>query len=350
MAAVEAAPADAPFPTGAPLTLPQHETACRQGEAQSCIAVGDWWAQQGKRASSSEAWTKHLRACRAAPRVCAELARRYAVGDRVEAAPRRSAIFLRMGCEHDDTVCEVAEEYVIDRRVPMDAPVTFELSKLVCKRLPSSCAAFARAFDTEDGRSHAWAAQFKAAACHANKASCVRGAATSPQAQRQSRIEAARDARDADKATAVPWSKRTSRQLEFHCPATPQTLDPYADPEVCLILATRYRDGIGVERDPARAAKYLARACTEADSAEACYRLAAQYRLGVGVRHDFPRAAKLYARACDQQHALACWRLARDYAGGLGVARDVDRARALFDRACNDGIQTACHDRKRLRP
>ena len=63
--------------------------------------------------------------------------------------------------------------------------------------------------------------------------------------------------------------------------------------EHCLVLGDKYRDGVDVAKDPARAAALYQTAC-DAGVLAACNRLGALYE-----RQDAARAVALYRKACD---------------------------------------------------
>ncbi len=264
------------------------------------------------------------------------LAERYATGDRVEAAPRRAAILLRIGCEADASACEAAERFLLDRRVPLDARGTFDLAVLVCRRFPRRCRALADAFDDDTDAPFAWSGGLVRVACDADRTTC---------GHEDARIALEREYPDDEYQRALATQRFD--ELAWRCPLEQSNRRYPPEAEVCVALAGRYRDGAGVEKDPARATTYLRLGC-DAGSAEGCYQLAHLYRLGIGVRRQRDRAAELYARACTAHHAFACWRLGRQYASGIGVVRDRDRARELLSQSCTDGIEAACRDRDAL--
>ena len=73
------------------------------------------------------------------------------------------------------------------------------------------------------------------------------------------------------------------------------------DAEAALFLAYAYRNGLGVGRDPASAARWY-RFAAERGHPEAQYELALMYELGLGVTRDVDEAAAWYglssAQAC----------------------------------------------------
>ena len=82
--------------------------------------------------------------------------------------------------------------------------------------------------------------------------------------------------------------------------------------EHCLVLGDKYRDGVDVAKDPARAAALYQTAC-DAGVLAACNRLGALYE-----RQDAARAVALYRKACEGGDSYGCVNLGRAYWVGLG--------------------------------
>jgi TPR repeat protein len=73
------------------------------------------------------------------------------------------------------------------------------------------------------------------------------------------------------------------------------------DFRACSAAANIYVEGLGVARDPARAAVLLAKSCVDGEvgtEAESCEALARMYDAGVGVERSTDRALGLYAGVC----------------------------------------------------
>jgi len=153
-------------------------------------------------------------------------------------------------------------------------------------------------------------------------------------------------------------------------------------PVNCNNVGVVYEDGIGVPRDPVRAAQFRARACDQ-DFGPACSELASATLAGVGVQRspadamalyekacgleDYPscdtlgglliegtklpadssRGIELCTRACEHGQAASCRRLADAYAAGRGVERDPAAAKRHRERACALGDRTSCGKAKR---
>jgi len=111
--------------------------------------------------------------------------------------------------------------------------------------------------------------------------------------------------------------------------------------EACEGLGRIYREGLGVPKDPARAADLLGKAC-DAGHGSACDTLGISYQTGQGVPQDYSKAASLYSKACDAGVAKGCNKLGLMYANGKGVAKDESRAAALYRKACDAGEAMSC--------
>lgn len=69
---------------------------------------------------------------------------------------------------------------------------------------------------------------------------------------------------------------------------------------------------------------------------------ALRVRDGRGVERDPARAAQMLERACDRGFAPSCIALSDMVEAGDGVAADADRARSLLEQACASGSTDAC--------
>lgn len=147
-------------------------------------------------------------------------------------------------------------------------------------------------------------------------------------------------------------------------PARPQTVDEIFD------LGYAYDEGVGVARDPARAAELYTTACN-AGQRSACYNLglllepsdagraevaweagcrmqddAACMALG-NLAHDrgaagVDRALDFYGRACDLGRAASCVNLGNLHYTAEGRPRDLVRAREAWRRACEMKDDKGC--------
>jgi hypothetical protein len=103
-------------------------------------------------------------------------------------------------------------------------------------------------------------------------------------------------------------------------------------PESQFNLGCCYRDGIGVAKNPALAAKWY-RKSADQGYAPAQNSLALLYRDGVGVVKDPIEAASLLRKAADQGYSKAHHNIAFLYRDGVGVAKDQVEAYAYLNLA-----------------
>jgi uncharacterized protein len=93
--------------------------------------------------------------------------------------------------------------------------------------------------------------------------------------------------------------------------------------------------------------------CNAGDSAEcekqcgaghggSCAMLAVMYRDGSGVKKDWAKAAKLAQQACDKDVTAGCRIVATAKLGGQGVDKDKSGAIALLDKTCQAGDGMGC--------
>lgn len=73
-----------------------------------------------------------------------------------------------------------------------------------------------------------------------------------------------------------------------------------------------------------------------------CVQLGALYVHGVGVTKDPAKAAPLFQKACDGGDPEGCLQLGALYALGDGVVKDAAKAKALIQKACDGGELEAC--------
>jgi hypothetical protein len=119
------------------------------------------------------------------------------------------------------------------------------------------------------------------------------------------------------------------------------------DVEAQLILAARYANGVGVERDMPKAAEWYRKAA-EQGNAVAQVNLGALYAAGRGVPPDDAQAAAWYRMAAEQGNVLGQFNLGVFYALGRGVPQDHAQAVALYRKAAEQGLPEAKSELARM--
>ena len=109
----------------------------------------------------------------------------------------------------------------------------------------------------------------------------------------------------------------------------------------CLELGTRIHDGIGVRRDPARAADLFRKAC-KAKNQDACADDAWALALGEGQAPKVRTAIPRLERMCKKGQARACGALGDLFMRGMGGPQDALRGEKLLEDACNKRDARAC--------
>ena len=105
------------------------------------------------------------------------------------------------------------------------------------------------------------------------------------------------------------------------------------DPKAMWTLGQHYSQGLGVERDDAKAFEFHSRAADAGMGPLAKFAVGTHYLQGTGVQRDYERAAALYEEAAEAGLTVALVNLANMYLEGLGVAKSRERARELLQQA-----------------
>jgi len=114
------------------------------------------------------------------------------------------------------------------------------------------------------------------------------------------------------------------------------------DAKILFELARAYDHGLGVTRDPAKAAEY-AKQAAEKDYPPAETLLGSYYGRGFGVPKNPGQALQWYRKAADQGYALAQLALGGFYQSGTGVPRDWEQAIAWLTKAADqDNAAAQC--------
>ena len=107
-----------------------------------------------------------------------------------------------------------------------------------------------------------------------------------------------------------------------------------------LLLAEKYREGIGVPRDYKFAATLYDKAANQGNPIALC-NLATLYLKGWGVEQNLPLAASLYKMASQKGSALATFKLGQMYFKGIFVEQNYSKAILLYQQASSMGCKLA---------
>lgn len=110
--------------------------------------------------------------------------------------------------------------------------------------------------------------------------------------------------------------------------------------EAVFLMGTAYDEALGVEMDPAEAARWYRRAA-DRGHVLAQHNLGNLYRAGRGLPQDDGEAVAWWRRAAEQGDVIPMLRLGEAYEAGRGVARDLALARAWYERAAARGNAAA---------
>jgi TPR repeat protein len=109
----------------------------------------------------------------------------------------------------------------------------------------------------------------------------------------------------------------------------------------CLQLGVRIHDGIGVRRDPTRAADLFRKAC-KGKNQDGCADDAHALALGEGQSPNPRTAIPRLEKMCKQGHPRACGDLGDLFMRGMGGPQDTLRGEKLLEDACNKRDARAC--------
>lgn len=101
-------------------------------------------------------------------------------------------------------------------------------------------------------------------------------------------------------------------------------------------LGVMYDRGVGVPRDPAKAAEWL-RTAAESGSRDAAYQLGAMYENGRGVAEDDAHAVSWFRKAALLGDREAQVKVGKAYEAGKGVAPDMGEALTWYRKAAGQG-------------
>jgi len=112
------------------------------------------------------------------------------------------------------------------------------------------------------------------------------------------------------------------------------------DVQAQFYLSQIYEKGLGVEKNPAKAAQWL-RLSADQGLAVACYNLGNYYQLGFGVENDPSKTVLWWHRAAFSGFAPAQYNLAGGYLYGQGVEKSIKQARYWYKKAADGGLEAA---------
>jgi TPR repeat protein len=115
-----------------------------------------------------------------------------------------------------------------------------------------------------------------------------------------------------------------------------QSLAAQGDARGQTMLATMYREGVGVGRDYSQS-RYWYRKAADQGVANAQYHLGWMYAEGIGTSSDMPQAIVWYQKAAKQGYVKAQYNLGLIYGNGRGVERDSPRAASFYLAAAEQG-------------
>jgi TPR repeat protein len=101
-------------------------------------------------------------------------------------------------------------------------------------------------------------------------------------------------------------------------------------------LGVMYDRGVGVDRDPARAAEWL-RTAAQSGSRDAAFQLGAMYENGRGVAQDDAQAVSWYRKGALLGDREAQVKLGKAYEAGQGVSSDMGEALTWYRKAAGQG-------------
>ncbi len=104
-----------------------------------------------------------------------------------------------------------------------------------------------------------------------------------------------------------------------------------------LMLALRYAEGRGVEKDDGKALSLVTKAAQQG-LVMAQYRLGAMYERGIGVQKDLPQAKAWYERAAKGGNRKAMHNLAVLFADGVGIGQSFQQAAQWFRQGAEHGL------------
>lgn len=112
-------------------------------------------------------------------------------------------------------------------------------------------------------------------------------------------------------------------------------------PGAQMLMATLYKDGVGVEQSFTEAKVWYEQAGNQGHVL-AQFHLGVMYEQGLGTPQDYRQALQWYGRAGELGLNYAQFNLGMMYLQGKGVEPNTGVAREWFSRSCKTGIQMGC--------
>lgn len=109
----------------------------------------------------------------------------------------------------------------------------------------------------------------------------------------------------------------------------------------CMQLASIYRDGEGVKKNPKKAIEIYKKAC-DGGNYSGCTFIVDMYTSG-GVKKDTVKEIEYSKKACDGKDSAGCFHLGAMYSDGSGVEKDKEQSLMYFKKACDLGDTGACN-------
>ena len=152
------------------------------------------------------------------------------------------------------------------------------------------------------------------------------------------RAEVARILADLEETNKCPVCRGSAPHSPSDSAAAVQRHADAGRPWALYQLATRYRDGVGVKRDPEQARQWLERAAAHPNAnPNAAAALGVACLSGLGAPQDVGKALKLLRPAAEAGDAAAMHGLGQMYGEGLGVRRSISDAISWWARGAELG-------------
>jgi TPR repeat protein len=273
-------------------------------------------------------------------RACAELARRYRVGDGVPRDPVKWVEALQDGCEAGEpALCVEAGRAVLrGEGVKPDAALARELFSDACtQRTHAGCLDLALMLQKGEG-----VPQDHAAAAALFEKGCRGGDAVACQLHGDAHYLGYGSPKDV-KAAEKSYRKACGMELHSACTKLADLLRVSGAPAKADEL---YKKACAADEKNACAALALEKGCDTRDACLDLSDLCSDYLAGYEVLAEPSLARAPCEKACAGGVGEACDNLADMYQEGSGVPRDAIQAAALRKRACSLGDRDACDVRE----